>query len=343
MQAIDITQYRAPFGTETDDLPGAFDAACAWTNARLSAEELKVRLPGDALDELRALARDPKIYEGDAVDYRADLSKIPALRRVIERIRHRLDHGIGCALLDRLPVEEWDERQSTVISYFVSSLIGLPIEQKWKGARFYHVRDTGAQKGYGVRLSVTNFRFGLHTDGPWLEHLPQAITLSCLQQAETGGYSRLASLVTAHDRLRQRHPELLRRLYRDFWWDRQAEHEPGERLCNRLPVFEHDGTGVTCRFNESYIRSGYELLDERLDILGDEALSALREELDRPDSWVEFRMERGQMQFLNNTRVAHGRTAFEDAAGDPEVRRHMIRIWIRDGKGVTLEPSQPLI
>ena len=53
---------------------------------------------------------------------------------------------------------------------------------------------------------------------------PSAIGLFCLQFAQQGGLSRVVSLCTVHNELRRCHPDLLARLYRPFWWDRQAEH-----------------------------------------------------------------------------------------------------------------------
>ncbi len=47
-----------------------------------------------------------------------------------------------------------------------------------------------------------------------------------------------------------------------------------------------------------------------LDDEGVQALEAMREIVDDPASWVEFRIEKGQLQYLNNRQFAHSRTAF---------------------------------
>jgi hypothetical protein len=44
---------------------------------------------------------------------------------------------------------------------------------------------------------------------------------------------------------------------------------------------------------------------------------------------VEFRIEQGQLQYLNNRQIAHSRTAFRDA-GEPGQIRHMLRLWNRE-------------
>ena len=97
------------------------------------------------------------------------------------------------------------------------------------------------------------------------------------------------------------------------------------------PVYEYaDGT-LGARYYEDYIRNGCHLAGVELDAEGREALETLREILDDPANWVEFRIEKGQLQYLNNRQFAHSRTAFKDA-GTPQQGggRHMLRLWNRD-------------
>jgi alpha-ketoglutarate-dependent taurine dioxygenase len=72
-----------------------------------------------------------------------------------------------------------------------------------------------------------------------------------------------------------------------------------------------------------------ELAAEPLDTEGREALAAMRALLDSPELWVEFTIERGQVQFINNRAFAHARTDFKDAS-EPDLKRHMIRLWTRE-------------
>jgi hypothetical protein len=70
---------------------------------------------------------------------------------------------------------------------------------------------------------------------------------------------------------------------------------------------------------------GYEV---RAVASGDEAL---REIVEDPANWVEFRIEKGQLQYLNNRQFAHSRTAFKDAGTSEQGQgRHMLRLWNRD-------------
>ena len=66
---------------------------------------------------------------------------------------------------------------------------------------------------------------------------------------------------------------------------------------------------------------------------------ALRGIVDDPAHWIEFRIERGQLQYINNRQFAHSRTAFKDSP-DGSRRRHMIRLWNRSEGTTDLEGGQ---
>jgi alpha-ketoglutarate-dependent taurine dioxygenase len=201
----------------------------------------------------------------------------------------------------------------------------------------YDVRDTGRTLEYGVRRSITNLDLTFHTDGPWLDIPPHFVGLYCVNQAVEGGVSRFVSFSTVHNELRRRHPRALPRLYRPFPWDRQAEHAPGEGKAGAQPVFHYDGQALLGRFNERLIETGAELAGTPLDAEGREALEAMRAVVDSSDLWVEFTIERGQVQYLNNRAFAHSRTDFRDAP-EPERKRHMIRVWTREEGRRTFYP-----
>jgi alpha-ketoglutarate-dependent taurine dioxygenase len=222
------------------------------------------------------------------------------------------------------------------MAWLLASLLGRVVAQKQHGVFLYDVRDTGQSLEYGVRRSLTNLAQPFHTDGPWLTLPPAFVGLFCLQSARDGGLSRYTSLLAAHDELRNRHPELLARLYQPFYWDRQAEHGPADSKVATHPVFALDGHTLTARYYDDYIIKGYALAGEPLDEIGRDALAAMREIVDAPALGPEFRIETGQFQYLNNRLFAHSRTAFDDAPHS-ERRRHMIRVWNRDEGTADLE------
>jgi alpha-ketoglutarate-dependent taurine dioxygenase len=308
----------------------------AWTRDDLQPADWLVPFPDDAAAELDAvvehLRQEPQPVERLA----PERFELAACAQVMATVRRKLGER-GLAVVDRVAVERYSPSENRAIGWLLASMLAPVVAQTWRGTRLYDVRDTGQQLGYGVRRSVTDLGQPFHTDAGWLWMPPAFVGLFCLESAPAGGLSRFVSLVTAHNELARRSPRLLARLYQPFAWDRQAEHPPDEPRFARRPVYESaTGGGLVARYYEDYIHNGQRLAGEPLDETGREALLALRDIVDDPANWVEFRIERGQLQYLNNREFAHSRTAFKDAA-DGSRQRHMIRLWNRSEGSIDLE------
>lgn len=307
----------------------------AWTRETLAPRDWLVSVPAACVAELdAALAQLPAAPRPLETLSPADFD-LRACTALMDRVREKLAHGEGLAVLDRFPVERYTEAQNRALGWLLAAMLGPVVSQKWDGTRVYDVKDSGQPLGYGVRRSVTSLEQPFHTDGGWLWKAPALVGLFCLESAEEGGLSRFVSLITAHERLRERAPDLLERLYRPFWWDRQAEHAPNDARVSTHPVFARDEDGVTARYYEDYVVKGHALAGEPLDPAATAALGALRAIVDAPEQWVEFRIEQGQLQYLNNRRFAHSRTGFADRGRTS--RRHMLRLWNRDEGTTQLE------
>lgn len=308
----------------------------AWRSADLNPEDWLVEIGADALAELDTVAEALADYDGPLEDLAPDAFDWPATTDVMADVRRRLTDGIGFALLDRLPVERWNEKSSRGIAWMLNCFIATPIMQKKKGARLYDVRDTGVEKVHGVRRSITNLDQEFHTDGSWLALTPEFLSLVCLRQAAEGGGSCIASLVTAHNDMMEREPELWERLYGPYWWDRQAEHGSDAELATWRPIFEWDGERLMVRYYDDYVREGYRLMEAPVDDESDRALKAMRAIIEEPENSIEFRLQPGQVEFANNQLVAHGRSSFKD--GDTQDKeRLLIRFWLRTVGGIELD------
>jgi alpha-ketoglutarate-dependent taurine dioxygenase len=309
----------------------------SWKRESIAPEGWLIPLPVDCvaeLDEVAAAVRaTPRPV--DTLDP-ADFS-LRACTAVMASVRAKLETDTGLAVVDRFPVERYSHAENLAIGWLLAAMLGQVVAQKATGTRLYDVKDSGQALGYGVRRSVTNLGQPFHTDGGWLWKAPAFVGLFCLESAMEGGLSRFVSLVTAHHELRRRGPDLLARLYQPFHWDRQGEHATDAPRVSRQRVFEYEGGTLASRYYEDYIRNGSKLADAELDDEGLQALEAMREIVDDPVNWVEFRIEKGQLQYLNNRQFAHSRTAFQDAG--PGQGRHMLRLWNRDEGTWHLEGS----
>ena len=300
----------------------------AWKRETLSPADWLVPFPQACVAELNAVVQFLRQYPQPVAHLTPEAFDLTACVQVMAQVWGQIQCHVGFTVVDRVPVERYSVMENCAIGWLLASLLGQVVAQKWDGTFLYDVKDSGKPLGHGVRRSVTNLEQPFHTDGGWLWMPPCAIGLFCLQPAQQGGLSRLVSLFTVHNELRRWRPDLLVRLYRPFWWDRQAEHAPDDVCVSRHPVYQYDGHTLMARYYEDYMGNGSRLAGAELDTAGTAALAAMRVILDAPENWVEFRVEQGQLQYINNRQFAHARTAFGDTPG-VRSQRHMLRLWNR--------------
>jgi hypothetical protein len=314
----------------TTNITAPIAGPSAWRRAELRAEDWRVTLSGACLDEIRRIADDLRRYPLPPIVRSPDEFEMPACRAAMEEARRMLEHGVRFAIVDRLPIDEIGAEAAVAVYWLLSSLVARPVAQSLDGKLIYDVRDTGkaALPGSGVRPDQTNIELKFHTDNSYNTTPPDCVVLLCLRTARAGGHSRVASFHTLHNALLTRRPEVLPRLHRPFWFDRQREFHAGEEPVFAAPVFTA-ADELNARFSAHQIRGGYALKGEAVDEEGAVALAALLELFEDEALSADFDLEPGQLQFVANRVLGHSRTAFDDHP-DPDRRRHLVRLWLRD-------------
>lgn len=241
----------------------------------------------------------------------------------------RLTANMGLAVLDGLPLDGMSQEEAMAVYWILGGLLAMPVATKWDGTMLYDVTDTGRRFGYGVRGSWTNVELSFHTDNAFGVTLPTYVSLLCFHPALEGGVSRFCSLYSVHNELLCYHPRLLLLLYAPAYFDRQTEHAPDAPKVSWAPTFSYDGHRLQARLSPGLIRRGYRMVGEPMDAELTEALEALEAVMNRPDLGVEFTIQRGQIQYLNNLECGHYRSTFTDHP-DPSLKRHMVRMWYRE-------------
>ncbi len=299
----------------------------AWTRDTVQDARWTVPLPSAAIAEVLALAGAVARQPLPLLMLSPDQFALPSCRETMARVKAILRDGIGVALVDRLPLDRLTKEQAIAAHWVLGQLIATPVAQKWDGTMIYDVTDTGRQHGYGVRGSWTNVELSFHTDNSFGVAPPDHVGLLCLMPAREGGISRFCSLYTVHNEMLRRHPRQLARLYRPFYYDRQAEHAPGAPKVAWTPCLRYEGGRLRARFAPFLIHKGYGLMETPLDTEAEDALEALADVMKDTRLWMEFTIERGQLQYLNNQEFAHYRSEFKD---DETRKRHLVRLWFRE-------------
>lgn len=305
------------------------DGSQGWTRATLGPEAGLVSLPAACANEIEALVAALRANPLPVLALTPDDFDLPACRAAMAAVKAILDDGVGFAILDRLPLDRMSRAEAVAVYWLLCRMIARPVAQKWDGTLIYDVRDLGRPPGNGVRPDVTNAEQSFHTDNSYNLCPPEYVGLLCLQTAREGGLSRVVSFAAAHNEMRCRHPDLLPRLYRPFYFDRQREHAPGDLMVTHHPMFAVEGGRLTARLSRFQVMNGQALAGVPLDEEGRRAIDALEAIMERPDMAREFWFEPGQIQLVNNRTLGHKRTAFRDWP-EAERRRHLVRLWLRD-------------
>jgi len=254
--------------------------------------------------------------------------ELPACRALMVGMKSILDDGVGFAVLDRLPMDDYPIDTLLEVYWVLGQCIGRPVAQKWDGQMIYDVSDTGADYAYGTRGSYTSVELNFHTDNAFARMVPDYVGLLCRHPAKSGGVSRFCSLYSVHQRMLEQYPDELERLYQPVLFDRQKEHRDGAEPVCLAPYFSWRNGRMFARANASLIRKGYEVAGKPMDKELTAALDAIDEVCASEDLWFEAPLQRGQIQYLNNHEVGHYRSAFEDY-DEPERKRHLYRLWHR--------------
>jgi Taurine catabolism dioxygenase TauD, TfdA family len=300
----------------------------AWCASTISESDWLIPVPKACLDELAAalevlradrmpmLLLEPRDYD------------LPACSALMREVRRRLDEECGIAVLDRLPVESYDLEQTKSVFWLLGALLGRPVSQSLAGEIMVDVADTGIKKAIGVRGFRTNAGQPPHIDNSFNASPPDYVSLLGLRKAIRGGISKFVSFYTVHNEMMRRHPDLLPRLYRGFYQDRQGDFSPGEPQTVFYPIFEYSDE-LTARYTHFTIPAGYQTAGVPFEGESRDAFEAVSRIVDDPALYCSFVIEPGQLQVVNNRSFGHGRSEYEDPE-DKGSRRHLLRLWHRD-------------
>jgi hypothetical protein len=134
--------------------------------------------------------------------------------------------------------------------------------------------------------------------------------------------------VVIHNRLVRDRPDLAAALYDQFPYDFRGEQAEGGSPYYLVPVFTEWEGRLFVRCIPPYIWASQRHPDApRLTELQQEALHAVVAMADDPANHVLMELRPGDIQFINNYHVMHGRTAYDDDASTGRIR-HLKRLWL---------------
>ena len=309
------------------DLPGGvpepLEPACAW-RADDVGESYIFHLTDTHVAELDAALVAAEAQVDDVLDITRELFPLPTLGPELQAITRELIDGRGMVLIRGFPVGRYDKARASAVYWGVGTHLGAPWPQNAKGHLLGDVTDQGRAvddpTARGNELGGIALPF--HSDGSDL------VGLFCLDAGAGGGDSLVANAVTIHNDLVADDPELAAALYQQFPYDLRGEQAPGARSWYTMPIFSRRRDRLFVRYIRPYIEASRRHDDApRVSTAGRAAMDRLDAMCADRQYTVAMGMQAGDMQFVNNYHVLHGRDAYRDDRAAGKIR-HLKRLWL---------------
>lgn len=282
-------------------------------------------LNADQIAEIdRALAHLKSLGDVDFPEITRENFPLDSVGALMASLPQRLRDGCGFLMLRGLPRERYSDDDMARVYFGLGAYIGTTMTQSYLGDLIGHVvnvsdyepKSRGYRKGGGQLM---------HTDSC------DIIGLMCLRTAISGGESRITSALTVHNYMAKQHPELFEVLTEGLYLKRTDEdgrHATRTYSEHKVPFFAEQDGEVIC-----YLPTGYARLAEKsgqrpYTEAESQALYHVRKASAMPEHYLDMGFKDGDIQFLNNRIMVHGRTDYEDAT-ELAQRRHLLRMWLR--------------
>ncbi|MGH7010186.1 MAG: TauD/TfdA family dioxygenase [Caulobacteraceae bacterium] len=305
--------------------PNILETTCEWRAQDVTDPEAWTeRLSPAEVAELGEAVKFARSKSENFLDIGAADFPLPSLAARLSGIEAELMHGRGFVLLRGLPRAQWSNDDMCLAYWGIGAHLGRPWPQNHYGHLLGDVTDQGKQPGdptaRGNELGGIGLEF--HCDGSDL------VGLLCLETGVSGGLSAVCNSVALHNDMVRERPDLAAELYAPQPYDMRGEQAPGKRGWYEMPVFTEASGRLFVRFIAAYILASQRHGDApRLTKVAREGIAWMTEHAQSGAYSVTMDFQPGDMQFINNYHVLHGRTPYQDDRPAGKVR-HLKRLWL---------------
>lgn len=304
------------------------DGPMAWTGSDFPDESRFIySLSSDDRDEIHKAL----IYFKDQGLERDKVSKgsfpLPTLGFCLTKLCHLVYNGVGAMILRGLDVDNYNPEDFLVVFLGISSYIA---EQRGiqdrLGTLLKHLTDDGK--------ADSQMDLPLHTDITF--DVVATLTRQC---STVGGSCTIASSWAIYNELAMSRPDLIHTLSKPDWpFDTYGRDPP---FYNRALLY-HINNHILLNFSRRVL-TGHPYAPRSRNIPG--LNEAQAEALDAVHfiglkHQKRLSTKKGDIRFINNMALLHGREAFSDGDRDAKSQRRLIRLWLHNSKMVWQLPTQ---
>jgi hypothetical protein len=250
--------------------------------------------------------------------------RLPLLEPLLARQGQEIESGRGFALLRGLPVADWSLEKCQRVYWGITAHIGRPISQSPLGDMMNAVTDRGFKRGDpNYRANRGRGELFFHSD------FADVVGLLCVRPAKSGGVSRLVSAMTVFNELLRTAPQHLDLLYRGFYFYRKKEEAVGSPPVSAepLPMLSYLDGDLSMMYWPHWAGAATQIRNVPYTPEEQAALDAVNALTRREDLVLNTNFQAGDIQYLNNYKILHSRTDYEDHE-EPDRKRYLERLWL---------------
>ena len=300
------------------------ETPAAWRGPELAASRDWIHeFTRDEIAEIEAALRSAKA-RGKTLD---TLTKedvpLPTVSKRIAFARDFLEDGKGIYQFRGIKIDGHSKDDLRLLYWGLGRHLGTAVSQSKDGDILGDVRNVGVDihspQGRGYK---SNQKLNFHTDSA------DVVGLFVLCVAKTGGLSKVASSVSAHNEILRRRPDLLEVLYQPFYWSWNQQEPPGAPPYYPQPIFSMQDGKFSCRYIRGQIVNAQRFPEAPRFTAEQIAALDLLDAITYDENFhITYEFKPGDVQLLNNHTCFHARTAFEDYP-ERDRRRHLLRMWL---------------
>ena len=298
-----------------------------WDAATLARDESHwvLNLSNQAVDALGtqarlAAARSDDMLSIDRRTFRLPEGVVQELAQAVAKTQK--DHGL--VLIRKLPTRELSELEFRVMCWGMGLYMGIARPQNLDAALLTDVRNAAQSDAEYRKLNGRGYNTSAELDF----HIDSGdvVALFCRRTSKAGGRSLIANSLAICEQLMAEQPALAPLLRQAFPFSYGGYQVDG-RPFYLSPLLDGEDDNLAFRMNRKNIVNGAIQADVELTLAQADLIQCLESYAASDRYCYQMALEEGDVQILNNFRVIHSRSAFEDFDA-PDERRHLIRLWL---------------
>ena len=317
-----MTNHLSIFGTKNQPVAGPG----LWNRTQISADNgWRYQLSKETLHEIAQNIDKRHGFDRQLRDVDPSVFPLPSFANQAKTIKEQLSKGRGIAQLSGLNVGDYTVEELKYIFTALASHIGVTVSQSHLGDYIGEVmdrRDPQDERRY-------------HNGGEFVMHRDPTADVTALlsiRKALSGGMSRIMSAAALHNHLLQHYPDLMETIYQGFYYRRTTPDRGNTALYTDHPIptfYFYDDGEFMAHFIPYFSEDSLERDKIPDNHILRHALAAIKQTIwDTPELYLEYLMEPGDIQFVNNRTTLHSRTNYQDAQ-DINQARLLLRVWMQ--------------